>query len=69
MQQILREHPDFQFPENALGSAFKEMLGADISQLDPECIVDTEKFVQSLRREFTSIAERSISKGEIKLLQ
>ena len=44
------------------------MLGADINQLDPECIIDTVKFVQSLRREFTQIAERSVSKGEIKLL-
>ena len=43
------------------------MLGADINQLDPECIIDTDQFVVSLRKEFESICERSISKGEIKL--
>lgn len=30
MQEILKTHEDFQFPENALGCTFKEMLGADI---------------------------------------
>ena len=43
------------------------MLGADINQLDPECIIDTDQFVVSLRKEFQAICERSISKGEIKL--
>ena len=60
-------HQDFQFPENALGATLKAMLGADINQLDPECIIDTDQFVVSLRKEFESICERSISKGEIKL--
>jgi len=41
----LRTHEDFQFPENALGCTFKAMLGADIDQIDPECIIDTEKFI------------------------
>ena len=51
-----------------MGSTFREMLGADINQLDPECIIDTDKFVISLRQQFTQIAQRSVSKGEIKLL-
>lgn len=61
MKQLLQVHQDFQFPENALGTTLKTMLGADISQLDPGCIIDTEQFLASLRKEFSSIAQRSIS--------
>jgi hypothetical protein len=43
------------------------MLGADINQLDPECIIDTDQFVVSLRKEFQAICTRSLSRGEIKL--
>lgn len=28
------------------------MLGADINNVDPDCIIDTEKFIQCLRKEF-----------------
>ena len=28
------------------------MLKADINQIEPECIIDTEKFIQSLHKEF-----------------
>ena len=49
MKQILAE---FQFPEEALGAAFQAMLKADINQIEPECIIDTEKFIQSLHKEF-----------------
>ena len=47
----------FQFPEEALGAAFQAMLKADINQIEPECIIDTEKFIQSLHREFENITE------------
>jgi len=33
------------------------MLNADINQIEPECIIDTEKFIQSLHKEFSSEAE------------
>ena len=49
MKQILNE---YQFPEEALGAAFQTMLNADINQIEPECIIDTEKFIQSLHKEF-----------------
>ncbi len=49
MKSILAE---FQFPEEALGAAFQAMLKADINQIEPECIIDTEKFIQSLHKEF-----------------
>ena len=62
MQHILQSHPEFMFPKEALGAAFKEMLGADIDQIDPMCIIDTEKFVQSLRKEFDGIALRTYSR-------
>ena len=42
MKQILAQ---FQFPEEALGAAFQAMLKADINQIEPECIIDTEKFI------------------------
>ena len=51
MKQILAR---FQFPEEALGAAFQAMLKADINQIEPECIIDTEKFIQSLHKEFPS---------------
>ena len=58
MKQILA---DFQFPEEALGAAFQAMLKADINQIEPECIIDTEKFIQSLHKEFATGA----GEGEI----
>ena len=30
MKEILAAHQDFQFPEQALGATFKQMLNADI---------------------------------------
>ena len=42
-----------EFPEEALGAAFQAMLKADINQIEPECIIDTQKFLQSLHREFS----------------
>lgn len=53
MKQILT---DFQFPEEALGAAFQAMLKADINQIEPECIIDTEKFIASLHKEFASLS-------------
>ena len=35
------------------------MLKADINQIEPECIIDTEKFIQSLHKEFASGADAS----------
>ena len=56
MKSILSE---FQFPEEALGAAFQAMLRADINQIEPECIIDTEKFIQSLHKEFASCTDIS----------
>ena len=44
-----------------MGAAFKAMLGVDISSVEPDCIIDTEKFISSLHKEFESIADRSLS--------
>ena len=30
MKEILAAHPEFKFPEQALGATFKQMLNADI---------------------------------------
>lgn len=35
MKEILKKHPEFALPDEALGSTFKMMLGADIDTIDP----------------------------------
>jgi hypothetical protein len=35
MKEILKSHPEFELPDEALGSTFKMMLGADIDTIDP----------------------------------
>lgn len=60
-QAILRNNPKLKFPEEALGAAFKTLLGADIHTIDPNCIIDTQKFIASLHREFEGISTRSLS--------
>ena len=61
VKDILKTNPAFQFPEEALGAAFKAMLGADINSIEPDCIIDTDKFIASLHKEFEAISERSLS--------
>lgn len=61
MKNILQNSEKLQFPEEALSAAFRAMLGADINQVDPQCIVDTEKFIASLHKEFEDIVNRSLS--------
>jgi Ca2+-binding EF-hand superfamily protein len=61
VKSILKNNPKFQFPDEALGAAFKAMLGADINDIEPDCIIDTEKFVASLHKEFEAISQRSLS--------
>ena len=61
MKEILANSEEFQFPEEALGATFKQMLNADIDQIDPECIIDTNKFIASLHKEFEGVAQRSLS--------
>lgn len=61
MKEILSTHPEFELPEEALGSTFKMMLGADIESIDPMCIIYTEKFIASLHKEFEAIVMRTLS--------
>lgn len=35
MKQILKTHPEFELPDEALGSTFRMMLGAEIDSIDP----------------------------------
>jgi len=58
MKKILSE---FKFPDQTLKAAFKQMLNADIDSIDPECIIDTRKFIDSLHKEFEAVAQKSIS--------
>ena len=52
---------DMTFPKEALAAAFKAMLGADIDSIEPDCLIDTEKFIASLHNYFADIAQRSLS--------
>lgn len=61
MKEILKTHPEFELPDEALGSTFRIMLGADIDSIDPQCIIYTEKFVASLHKEFETIIMRTLS--------
>lgn len=61
MKEILSTHPEFELPEEALGSTFKMMLGAEIESIDPMCIIYTEKFIASLHKEFEPIVMRTLS--------
>lgn len=56
MKEILKSNETFQFPDEALGAAFKAMLGADIDSIEPNCIIDTEKFIESLHKQFEEIS-------------
>lgn len=62
LNEILISNEDFKFPPDALNSVFKQMLGQDIGQIDPECIIDTEQFIKSLRNEFEGIVTRTLSR-------
>ena len=62
LNEILMSDENFQFPQNALSSVFKQMLGQDIGHIDPDCIIDTEQFIKSLRGEFTDMANRTLSR-------
>jgi len=62
LNEILMSDENFQFPQNALSSVFKQMLGQDIGHIDPDCIIDTEQFIKSLRGEFTEMANRTLSR-------
>ena len=66
MQLILSKETDLQMPEDALGATFRQMLGADINTIDPACIIDTEKFIASLHKEFEQIMHRTLSQIEDK---
>ena len=62
LNEILISHEEFKFPPDALNSVFKQMLGQEIGSIDPECIIDTEQFIKSLRNEFDGIVSRTLSR-------
>lgn len=62
LNEILISNEEFKFPEDALNSVFKQMLGQEIGTIDPECIIDTDQFIKSLRNEFDGIVARTLSR-------
>ena len=39
----------FNFPPNALNIVFREMLGENIQNVDPNCVIKIQAFMESLR--------------------
>ena len=62
LKELLMSDENFKFPQDALDTVFKQMLGQDIGNVDPECIIDTEQFIKSLRGEFVDMAAKTLSR-------
>jgi len=50
VKQILVSQ-DFNFPEDALDRIFQQELKVDITQVDPDTLIDYNQFLVSLRKE------------------
>lgn len=62
LKELLMSDENFKFPQDALDTVFKQMLGQDIGHVDTECIIDTEQFIKSLRGEFVDMAAKTLSR-------
>lgn len=51
LDQILQNNL-FNFPPDALNTVFKEMLGENIQNVDPNCVIKIQAFMESLRGQF-----------------
>ena len=51
VKHILMASPEFSFPEDALDRIFQQELKVDITQVDPDTLIDYNQFLVSLRKE------------------
>jgi len=51
LQEILSTN-DFNFPPEALNTVFREMLDENIQNVDPNCVIKIQAFMESLKSQF-----------------
>lgn len=50
VQQLLEDTTkSYKFPPNALVNVFNEMLGSNLEEVDPACIIKIDAFIDSLK--------------------
>ena len=49
LDEVLQGPNSFNFPPQALDTVFREMLGEDIQNVDRNCIIKIDAFMESLR--------------------
>jgi hypothetical protein len=52
LDELLQNSEQFSFPPNAIDQVFTEMLGTNVSNVDRNCIIKIEPFLESLRSQF-----------------
>lgn len=52
LDEILQRPDQFNFPPQALDTVFREMLGEDIQNVDRNCVIKIDAFMESLRNQF-----------------
>ena len=52
LDQILQSKDSFAFPPTALDEVFTEMLGQNIQNVDRNCVIKIDAFMESLRDQF-----------------
>ena len=53
VQKLLEDsNKSYQFPPNALVNVFNEMLGSNLEEVDPACIIKIDAFIDSLKQQF-----------------
>jgi len=49
LDEVLQKSEDFHFPSSALDMVFTEMLGQNIQNVDRNCVIKIEAFLESLK--------------------
>jgi Ca2+-binding EF-hand superfamily protein len=51
LKEILKR-PGFNYPDDSLDRIFKSIVGIELSSLDPNTLIDYNKFLDTMRKEF-----------------
>lgn len=49
LDQVLQQADQFNFPPKALDTVFREMLGGEIGEVDRNCVIKIDAFMESIR--------------------
>lgn len=53
MDELLQnENKSYKFPPDALDKVFNEMLGSNLGEVDRNCIIKIDAFMDSLKQQF-----------------